>query len=251
MKNISFIFTSFFLAATAFSADWTLIYAHKSGVKWYSSNAVKLNDGTIRLFIKGVHQKKDSTPFAILLDCNAQNIRNFVAGNLGSDFYQPWQPITPDSVGEIAFDAYCKTPNAKNLGSKSTPIRKDKVVPNSIDGNGGKESIDLSTTHPVENTTESDKKQVQTPSFHYAAKVANAVRPNIGSVIALAPNLIAEYAVYTNDSGTIVSIKPVNLSGDAYWDEVALNAIAKTERLPRDDNGKFYSPFVISLQSGR
>lgn len=248
MKNISFIFISFFLAATAFSADWTLIYAHKSGVKWYSSNAVKLNDGTIRLFIKGVHQKKDSTPFAILLDCNAQNIRNFVAGNLGSDFYQPWQPITPDSVGEIAFDAYCKTPNAKNLGSKNILIRNDKVVPNSIDGNGDKESIDSSTTSPVESMTESDKKQVQTPSFQYATKVANAIRPNIGSLKALNSNLTAEYAVYTNESGTIVDIKPIKLSGDGYWDAAVLNAIVKTMRLPRDESGNFPSPMVISFR---
>lgn len=233
---------SFFISFYAFSADWTLIYTHKDGTKWYSTNAVRLDDGTIRLFLKGVHSKRDSTPFAIILRCEKMQVRDFVAGELGSEYFQPWEPITPDSVGEIAFDAFCKTPKATTEGAKR---------PSKNESNGAKQSFDLSTAQPVEGLNDSGAKQVEKPSANYSAKVIAAIRPNILSSKALDSNLIAEYLVYTNDDGVILKITPVKHSGDAYWDDAALRAIIKTERLPLDTSGKVPSPMVISLRPGK
>jgi TonB C terminal len=241
MKKIIFLLIIFFISFHAFSADWTLIYAHKSGVKWYSSNAVQLDDGTIRLFIKGVHPKRDSTPFAILLNCDTMQVRNFVAGDFGSEFFKPWQPITPDSVGEIAFDAFCKTPKGRAEGAQR---------PSKNESNGAKQSFDLNTAQPVEGINDSGSKQVKKPSASYAAKVIAAIRPNILNSKALDSNLIAEYVVNTNDDGVILKVIPLKLSGDVYWDDTALRAIIKTERLPRDESGKVPSPMVISLRPG-
>ena len=232
---------SFFISLYAFSADWTLIYTHKSGVKWYSSNAVKLEDGTIRLFIKGVYPKRDSTPFAILLNCDIMQVRDFVAGDFGSEYFKPWQPITPDSVGEIAFDAFCKTPKGTAEGVKR---------PSKNESNGAKQSFDLSTAQPVEGINDRGDRQVKIPSASYAAKVIAAIRTNILNSKGLDSNLIADYVVNTNDDGVILKITPLKLSGDAYWDDVALRAIIKTERLPRDESGKVPSPMVISLRPG-
>ena len=64
----------------------------------------------------------------------------------------------------------------------------------------------------------------------------------------LSASLTAEYDVYTDASGKIMSAKIRKRSGDAYWDDAALNAILKTERLPFDENGRVPSPMTISLR---
>ena len=86
------------------------------------------------------------------------------------------------------------------------------------------------------------------PSAGYGAKVVAAIRPHISTIKELSANLTAEYDVYTDASGKIMSAKIRKRSGDAYWDDAALNAILKTERLPFDDNGRVPSPMTISLR---
>ena len=75
-----------------------------------------------------------------------------------------------------------------------------------------------------------------------------AIRPHIETIKELSPSLRAEYAVYTDASGRVTTPKLLKSSGDAYWDEVALKAILKTERLPIDDNGRVPSPMTIVLR---
>ena len=86
------------------------------------------------------------------------------------------------------------------------------------------------------------------PSAGYGAKVVAAIRPNISSIKELSASLTAEYDVYTDASGRVISAKLRKRSGDAYWDEAALNAILKTERLPFDESGRVPSPMTISLR---
>lgn len=96
------------VSLSAKAAEWTFLYEHSSGVKWYGTNAEKQPGGILRVYIKPVHPKRDPEPIAILLDCKKKQIRKYVPGDFGKEFFQPWQPIAPDSVGEIAFDSYCK-----------------------------------------------------------------------------------------------------------------------------------------------
>ena len=86
------------------------------------------------------------------------------------------------------------------------------------------------------------------PSANYGAKVVAAIRPNIASIKELSASLTAEYDVYTDASGKIMSAKIRKRSGDAYWDDAALSAILKTEKLPFDENGRVPSPMTISLR---
>ena len=86
------------------------------------------------------------------------------------------------------------------------------------------------------------------PSANYGAKVVAAIRPNIASIKELSASLTAEYDVYTDASGKIMSAKIRKRSGDAYWDDAALSAILKTENLPFDENGRVPSPRTISLR---
>jgi colicin import membrane protein len=90
--------------------------------------------------------------------------------------------------------------------------------------------------------------QTAGPSASYGAKVVAAIRPNIASIKELSASLTAEYDVYTDASGKIMSAKIRKRSGDAYWDDAALSAILKTEKLPFDENGRVPSPMTISLR---
>ena len=86
------------------------------------------------------------------------------------------------------------------------------------------------------------------PSADYGAKLRAAIRPHIASFKELSPDLAAEYLVQTDASALIVSAKLAKSSGDAYWDDVALKAILKTERLPKDNDGRAPSSIIVVLR---
>ncbi len=86
------------------------------------------------------------------------------------------------------------------------------------------------------------------PSASYGAKVAAAIRNNISQIKEITGNPSVEYDVYTDASGNVLSAKLRKKSGDSYWDEAALNAILKTGKLPRDENGRVPSPMTIALE---
>ena len=86
------------------------------------------------------------------------------------------------------------------------------------------------------------------PSADYGAKLRAAIRPHIASFKELSPDLAAEYVVQTDTSALIVSAKLAKSSGDAYWDDVALKAILKTERLPKDNDGRAPSSIIVVLR---
>ena len=108
MKRLNLLAAFIVLSSSATAAEWTLIYVHPDGVKWYGTSAERLTDGTLRLYVKSVHPRRSPEPIAILLNCKKKQGRNYKPGEFGSEFFEPWQPIAPDSVGEIAFNAYCK-----------------------------------------------------------------------------------------------------------------------------------------------
>jgi colicin import membrane protein len=86
------------------------------------------------------------------------------------------------------------------------------------------------------------------PSSDYGAKLRAAIRPNILSFKDLSPGLAAEYLVQTDTTALIVSAKLAKSSGNAYWDDVALKAILKTERLPKDIDGRTPSSIMLILR---
>ena len=85
------------------------------------------------------------------------------------------------------------------------------------------------------------------PSASYGAKVAAAIRNNISQIKEIAGNPSVEYDVTTDPGGNVLSAKLSKKSGDPYWDETAYNAILKTGKLPRDENGRVPSPMTIVL----
>ena len=89
--------------------------------------------------------------------------------------------------------------------------------------------------------------QTGSPDAEYGAKVREAIRPHFLLIKEVSLNLTAEYLLKTVANGKIVDAKLTKSSGDTYFDDVALKAILKTERLPPDEDGKVPSPMVIVI----
>ena len=86
-------------------------------------------------------------------------------------------------------------------------------------------------------------------SNKYAASIQAAIRPNITfDANTVAGNPIVEIQVGLTPDGTIVSITTVKSSGIDSWDTAATRALKKTDRLPKDENGRAPATLVITLR---
>lgn len=81
-------------------------------------------------------------------------------------------------------------------------------------------------------------KQSAGPSASYGGRIRARVKPNITYTESVTGNPTAEVEVRTSPDGTIISRKLVKSSGVKSWDDAVLNAIDKTEVLPRDVDGR-------------
>lgn len=92
------------------------------------------------------------------------------------------------------------------------------------------------------------------PSGSYGGKVAAAVRPNVVFPEAelVNGNPGAEFDVRLAPDGTIVGTPTlVKTSGLPNWDEAALRALQKTEKLPRDVDGTVPPRLIVTLRPKR
>lgn len=130
MKCINALLTviTTFLALNSHAAnEWTLIGKTENGTNVYATTADKMPDGSFRMFLKGEMElekkpegifsmfKKNEKyietdgPFALLVHCKKKAARAYRAGELGTEFFIPWQPIAPGTYGSVAYQGFCKT----------------------------------------------------------------------------------------------------------------------------------------------
>lgn len=83
------------------------------------------------------------------------------------------------------------------------------------------------------------------PSATYAGRVVAAVKPNIVYPDLIAGNPRAIVEVRTAPDGTITSRRLITPSGLRAWDDAVLRALDKTEKMPRDTDGRV--PAVIEM----
>ena len=84
------------------------------------------------------------------------------------------------------------------------------------------------------------------PSDSYGGRIRGRIKPNITfDPSSVSGNPAAEVEVRCAPDGTIVSSKLVKSSGSPAWDNAVLKAIAKTEILPRDTDGRVHSPLLL------
>ena len=86
------------------------------------------------------------------------------------------------------------------------------------------------------------------PSAGWVGRLRAKVRPNIVFTDAYTGNPAAEVEVRAAPDGTILGTRLVKPSGHAEWDQAVLRALDKTQTLPRDDNGRVPSSFVITFR---
>jgi colicin import membrane protein len=86
------------------------------------------------------------------------------------------------------------------------------------------------------------------PSPGYGGRIRARIKPNITYTDTVSGNPTAEVEVRTSPDGTIISRKLTQSSGIKSWDDAVLNAIDKTEVLPRDVDGRVPSSLVISFR---
>ena len=91
------------------------------------------------------------------------------------------------------------------------------------------------------------------PSSGYAGRIAAAVRPNITFPDAdtVNGNPAAEFEVNLAPDGTIVGVKLMRSSGLPAWDEAAERGLRKTDKLPRDTDGRIFPSLIVSLRPKR
>lgn len=86
------------------------------------------------------------------------------------------------------------------------------------------------------------------PSSSYAGRIKARVRPNIIYTDSGPGNPLAEVEVRVLPDGTIADWRLVKPSGNVEWDKAVLRAIAKTETLPRDTDGRVPPVMVLAFQ---
>lgn len=78
------------------------------------------------------------------------------------------------------------------------------------------------------------------PSASYAGRVVGRIRPNITFTDSISGNPRTLVEIRTSPDGTIIvgKVKILQSSGVKAWDDAVLNAILKTEILPKDVDGR-------------
>jgi len=86
-------------------------------------------------------------------------------------------------------------------------------------------------------------------SDKFAASIEAAIRPNITfDANTVSGNPEVEILVELKPDGTIIDASIVKTSGVRFWDGAVLRALAKTERLPKDGNGRVPPTLIISMR---
>jgi len=86
------------------------------------------------------------------------------------------------------------------------------------------------------------------PSANYAGRIKARVRPNIVFAETVAGNPLAEVEVRCAPDGLILSARLLKSSGHAGWDQAVLRAVEKTERLPRDTDGRVPASMLLAFR---
>lgn len=82
----------------------------------------------------------------------------------------------------------------------------------------------------------------------YAGRITAAIKPNIMLAESVPEDSSAEVEIRTEPSGRIVEYRLSKSSGVAAWDSAVLRAMARTERLPLDINGKVPAMLYITFR---
>ncbi|WP_429336717.1 TonB family protein [Paraburkholderia atlantica] len=64
------------------------------------------------------------------------------------------------------------------------------------------------------------------------------------------PGIGRPWSVHCTSSGSLESVTIVRSSGDRAWDKAAVEAVKRSDPMPRDENGETPRSFTITLRPG-
>jgi TonB family protein len=152
-------------------------------------------------------------------------------------------------ITALDFSLFCMRSGVKDKeqsNSNQTSIDKPKNI-DSLRREIQKRIDGLSASDDSDSSTGKSLKSLG-PSESYAGRIRARIKPNIVFSDDPSINNPAEIEVRTTTDGTILNRKIIKPSGNTAWDNAVLKAIDKTEVLPRDIDGRAYSPLVISFK---
>lgn len=85
-------------------------------------------------------------------------------------------------------------------------------------------------------------------AINYAERIHSALRLHLAPSGPVPPDAVAEVEIHVAADGRITSYRLRTPSGSAVWDEAALRAVAKTQRLPLDAEGKIPAVLNVSFR---
>lgn len=135
----------------------------------------------------------------------------------------------------------------------------DALVPlSAFEGDGAAKLREMANGSNSQSTTQSASKtrasamaaMQEAASGTYTGRVRAAIRPNVTypDVDSVLGNPSAEFDVSLAPDGTIIGVKLRKSSGVSGWDDAAERALRKTDKLPRDTDGRTPSSLVIDLR---
>jgi colicin import membrane protein len=89
------------------------------------------------------------------------------------------------------------------------------------------------------------------PSASYAGRLAAIFKRNVvypGGVETITGNPEADIQVRVSPTGDILSARLVRSSGNPSWDEAAVRAIERSERIPPDVDGRYVTDFRVTMK---
>ncbi len=92
------------------------------------------------------------------------------------------------------------------------------------------------------------------PSASSAGRLAAHFQRNVvfpGGVESIAGNPAAEVRVRVSPTGTILSARLVQSSGNQAWDAAAVRAIERSARIPADADGRYVQDFPVTMRPKR
>ncbi|CAA9394409.1 MAG: hypothetical protein AVDCRST_MAG51-503 [uncultured Ramlibacter sp.] len=92
------------------------------------------------------------------------------------------------------------------------------------------------------------------PSANYAGRLSALFQRNVlypGGVENISGNPRAIVQVTVSPTGEILNAKLMKSSGNDSWDDAAVRAVERTERIPADENGRFVPEMQVELRPKR
>ncbi|WP_233850946.1 TonB family protein [Paraburkholderia sp. HD33-4] len=157
--------------------------------------------------------------------------------------------LTSGRQGELSPEAWCNAMRVYRQAFDKTPRQaREWITLAELDTSRRSAALLISALKKL--ASAAPRQPASAPKvFDYAELVRQRVQPNIVWSGKTGPReTVVE--VHCTSSGSLESVKIVRSSGDPVWDKAAIEAVQRSDPMPRDENGETPRSFTITLRPG-